>query len=132
MSSSAPPPSGNALSKFLGRDPGHGGAHHWRAQRLGALALIPLTIWFVSALALLPDYSFETLRAWAAAPWRAALICLLVTCSAWHSLLGVQVVIEDYVHGKSAQSRSLLLSTIVHVLLAVAGIFAVLGIVLKD
>jgi succinate dehydrogenase / fumarate reductase, membrane anchor subunit len=124
--------SGNVVSKFLGRDPGHAGAHHWRAQRLSALALIPLTIWFVWELALLPGYSFETIRAWVATPWRAALLGLFVFCCAWHSLLGVQVVIEDYVHGKSLQSRSLLLNTVVHVLLAAAGILAVLAVTLKD
>lgn len=124
--------SGNPVSKFLGRDPGHAGAHHWRAQRLSALALIPLTIWFAASLALLPDYSFDTIRGWVATPWRALLMGLLVFCGAWHSLLGVQVVIEDYVHGKATQSRSLALNTVVHVLLAVAGIFAVLSVALKD
>jgi succinate dehydrogenase / fumarate reductase, membrane anchor subunit len=124
--------SGNALSKFLGRDPGHAGAHHWRAQRLSALALVPLTIWFVCALALLPDHSFETIRAWVATPWRAVLLSLFVFCAAWHSLLGVQVVIEDYVHGQSMQSRSLVLNTVVHVLLAAAGILAVLCVTLKE
>ena len=120
------------MLKFLGRDPGHAGAHHWRAQRLSALVLIPLTIWFVCAVALLPEYSFETIRAWVATPWRAVLLGLFVFCSAWHSLLGVQVVIEDYVHGESMQSRSLVLNTVVHVLLAVAGILAVLCVTLKD
>jgi succinate dehydrogenase / fumarate reductase, membrane anchor subunit len=124
--------SGNAVLKFLGRDPGHAGAHHWRAQRLSALALMPLTLWFVAALALLPDYSFDTLHAWAATPWRALLISLLVFCGAWHSLLGVQVVIEDYVHGNTTQSRSLSLNSFAHVLLAAAGIFAVLCVALKD
>jgi succinate dehydrogenase / fumarate reductase, membrane anchor subunit len=123
---------GNAVSKFLGQDPGHTGAHHWRAQRLSALALMPLTLWFVSALVLLPDYSFDTIHAWAATPWRAVLVSLLVFCGVWHSKLGVQVVIEDYVHGKSTQSRSLVLNTVVHVLLAGAGIFAVLSVALKD
>jgi succinate dehydrogenase / fumarate reductase, membrane anchor subunit len=124
--------SGNALSRFLGRDADHAGAHHWRAQRLSALALMPLTLWFLSALVLLPDYSFETMHAWAATPWRALLISLLVFCIAWHSLLGVQVVIEDYVHGKAAQSRALVLNTVVHVLLGAAGVIAVLSIAFKD
>jgi succinate dehydrogenase / fumarate reductase membrane anchor subunit len=123
--------SGNALSKFLGRDPGHAGAHHWRAQRVGALALIPLTIWFLAALICMPDYSFEAIHAWVAS-WRVIPLGLLVLCIAWHSQLGVQVVIEDYVHGKAAQSRTLALNTIVHLLLAVAGILALLSVALKD
>src|SRR5687768_16912630 len=88
----------SALLKFLGRDPGHAGAHHWRAQRLSAFALIPLAVWFVMALVWLPDYRFDTVHAWAATPWRAVLLAVLVFCLTWHSQLGVQVVIEDYVH----------------------------------
>lgn len=122
----------NPLLAFLGRDPGHGGARHWRAQRVSALALIPLTLWFAGSLVLLPDFGFDSLRAWAATPWRAILLGLLVACSAWHSQLGVQVVIEDYVHGKSTQSGTLAVNTIVHVVLAIAGIVAVLALALKD
>jgi succinate dehydrogenase / fumarate reductase membrane anchor subunit len=124
--------SGNALSKFLGRDPGHSGSHHWRAQRVSALALMPLTLWFLAALVLLPDYSYETVHAWASSPLCALLNGLLVFCWSWHSQLGVQVVIEDYVHGKKAQSRTLALSTIVHVLLGAAGVVAAIGVAFKD
>jgi succinate dehydrogenase / fumarate reductase, membrane anchor subunit len=109
----------------------HAGAGHWRVQRLTALALIPLTIWFLAALILLPDYSFDTLHAWAAAPWRAVLIGLLVCGMAWHSQLGVQVVIEDYVHGTGARRVSLVLSSIVHVLVCAAGVFAAASIAFK-
>lgn len=123
--------SANTLSKFLGRDPGHAGAHHWRAQRLSALALIPLTIWFVCALALLPDYSFGTMHAWVAVPWRALLIGLLVFCSAWHSQLGVQVVIEDYVHGW-LRPAALVLSGFIHVLLAGLSVLAIVRIALGN
>jgi succinate dehydrogenase / fumarate reductase membrane anchor subunit len=98
---------------------------------VGALALIPLTVWLVCELALLPDYGFDTVHAWAATPWRAVLIGLLVSCSAWHSLLGVQVVIEDYVQGL-AQSRALVLNTLVHVLLGAGGVLGVLLIALRD
>jgi succinate dehydrogenase / fumarate reductase membrane anchor subunit len=118
----------SALSKFLGHDPAHKGAHHWHAQRLSALALIPLTIWFLAALCCLPDYGFDTVQAWAATPWRAILISVLVFCIAWHSQLGVQVVIEDYVPGKGARRAALLLSTSAHVLLGAAGVLAALSV----
>jgi succinate dehydrogenase / fumarate reductase membrane anchor subunit len=121
----------NALSKFLGRDPGHKGANHWRAQRLGALALIPLSVWFLAGMLCLPDYSFETLQPWVATPWRSLLLALLVACIAWHSKLGVQVVIEDYVPGKGAQAVSLVVSAIAHGLLGAAGVLAVLLIAFK-
>ncbi len=62
------------------------------------------------------------------------LTILLVFTLAWHSKLGVQVVIEDYVHGKGAKTTLLLLSTFVHIGAAVAGIFAILrtGPILKS
>ncbi|MEO6081089.1 MAG: succinate dehydrogenase, hydrophobic membrane anchor protein [Steroidobacteraceae bacterium] len=115
-----------ALLKYLGRDPGHAGAHHWRAQRVSALALIPLTIWFLSALAWLPDFGFDTVHAWAATPWRAVLLSLLVFCIAWHSQLGMQVFIEDYVHGNVSRPLAVGVSTFAHVLLGAAGMSAAL------
>jgi succinate dehydrogenase / fumarate reductase, membrane anchor subunit len=121
----------SALLKYLGRDPGHAGAHHWRAQRLSALALIPLAVWFVMALVWLPDYRFDTVHAWAATPWRAVLLAVLVFCLAWHSQLGVQVVIEDYVHGKAAKPLALLINTSAHIVLGAAGVFAALALAFR-
>jgi succinate dehydrogenase / fumarate reductase membrane anchor subunit len=121
----------NALSKFLGRGSAHEGAHHWRAQRISALALLPLTLWFVVSMLCLPEYGFDTVSAWLSAPWRALAMSLLVFCIAWHSQLGVQVVIEDYVHGKVAKPLSLLLSAFAHVVLGGAGVFAVLGVAFR-
>jgi succinate dehydrogenase / fumarate reductase membrane anchor subunit len=121
----------NALSKFLGRGSAHEGAHHWRAQRISALALVPLTLWFLISMLCLPDYGFDTASSWLSAPWRALAMSLLVFCIAWHSQLGVQVVIEDYVHGKVAKPVSLLLSAFAHVVLGGAGVFAVLGVAFK-
>lgn len=120
-----------ALSRFLGKGSAHEGAHHWRVQRLTALALIPLTLWFVLGLVCLPDYSFDAVHAWVAAPVSAVLLALLVVCLAWHSQLGVQVVIEDYVHGSFAKPLALVSSAFVHVLLGAAGVFAIAGIALK-
>jgi succinate dehydrogenase / fumarate reductase, membrane anchor subunit len=116
----------SALSKFLGRGSAHEGEHHWRAQRVSALALVPLTVWFVVALVFLPDYSFATVHAWLATPWRALAMSLLVVCIAWHSQLGVQVVIEDYVYGRVIKPLSLLLNNFAHVVVGGAGVLAIL------
>ena len=118
-----------ALSRVLGRGSAHEGAHHWRAQRLTAIALLLLGAWFAVALALLPDYSFQTVHAWAAGTWHAVLLALFVVVACWHSQLGVQVVIEDYVHGW-LRPAALVLSGFVHVLLAVLALFAVARIAL--
>jgi len=114
------------LGKVLGLGSAGDGVGHWWAQRITAIALLPLTGWFAIALLGHSLQSYEAMRGWLGQPWVAVLSILLVFTLAWHAKLGVQVVIEDYVHGKGAKTTLLLLSTFVHVVAAVAGIFAIL------
>jgi succinate dehydrogenase / fumarate reductase membrane anchor subunit len=114
------------LGKVLGRGSAGEGVGHWWLQRVTAVALIPLSLWFVFSLLSHPLHSFEAMRGWLGQPWVAVFTILLVLTLAWHSKLGVQVVIEDYVHAKGAKTTLLLLSVFVHVLAAVAAIFALL------
>lgn len=120
-----------ALSKVLGRGSAHQGVHHWQAQRVTAIALALLGVWFLVQLLLLPGFDFASVRAWIAAPWHAVLLGLLVICLAWHSMLGVQVVIEDYVPDRSLRAASLLASAFVHALLGGAGLYGILLAALK-
>lgn len=113
-----------ALSQVLGRGSAHEGAHHWRMQRLTAVALALLGIWFVVSLLLLPDLSYASAREWASGLCNAGLLALFVATLCWHSQLGVQVVIEDYVHG-ALGFAALVASAFLHVLLAVLGVLAV-------
>ena len=114
------------LGKVLGRGSAGGGTSHWWVQRVTAIALIPLTLWFVASLLGKPLHSYEAMSGWLGQPWVAVFTILLAITLAWHSWLGVQVVIEDYVHGKGAKTFLLLLSTFVHFAGAVAAVFAVL------
>ncbi|HEX6636769.1 MAG TPA: succinate dehydrogenase, hydrophobic membrane anchor protein [Steroidobacteraceae bacterium] len=114
------------LGKVLGRGSAGEGVGHWWVQRVTAVALLPLTTWFAWSLLGLDLQSYDGMRGWLGQPWVAVLTILLVITLAWHSKLGVQVVIEDYVHGKAAKTTWLLLSTFVHVAAAVAAVFAVL------
>jgi succinate dehydrogenase / fumarate reductase, membrane anchor subunit len=114
------------LGKVLGRGSAGEGVGHWWMQRVTALALVPLTLWFAWSLLGLPLQSYDEVRGWLGQPWVAVFTVLLVITLAWHSKLGVQVVIEDYVHGKGAKTALLLLSTFVHIAAAVAAVFAVL------
>ena len=114
------------LSKVLGRGAAGEGVGHWWEQRVTAIALIPLTLWFVFSLLRSSLQSYEAMRGWIGQPWVAVLGLLLVLALAWHSKLGVQVVIEDYVPSKGAKTTALLLSTFIHVIAAVAGVFAIL------
>jgi succinate dehydrogenase / fumarate reductase membrane anchor subunit len=116
------------LSKVLGRGSAGEGVGHWWMQRVTAVALLPLTAWFVVSLLRSPLQSYDEMRGWLGQPWVAVMTMLLVVTLAWHARLGVQVVVEDYVHGKGAKTTLLLLSTFIHVAAAVAGCFAILRI----
>ena len=116
--------SAQALSKVLGLGSAHEGGHHWRVQRLTSLALLALGPWLLVSLALLPDFDFDTLRAWASGLLNASLLALLIVSSCWHSHLGLQVVFEDYIRGWGRMT-ALILSAFVHVALGVVGVLAV-------
>lgn len=106
------------------------GTHHWWVQRVSAVALIPLSLWFVASLVALMtgDGGYPAAAEWVAAPHVTVLLVLFLAVGFYHSELGVQVVIEDYVHTGWLKITSLLLSKFVHYLLAAIGIYAVLRI----
>jgi succinate dehydrogenase / fumarate reductase membrane anchor subunit len=114
------------LGKVLGTGSAHAGPHHWWAQRLTSIALLPLSVWLVASLLALPGLSYESVRAWMGQSWSALLLILLVLLAAWHSRLGVQVVLEDYVPDSGSRTVWLVLSTFAHALLAAAGVLAIL------
>jgi succinate dehydrogenase / fumarate reductase membrane anchor subunit len=95
------------------------------------VALIPLTAWFAVSLLGHSLQSYEVMRGWLGQPYVAVLTILLVLTVAWHSKLGVEVVVEDYISGKGAKTTLLLLSAFVHVAAAVAAVFAVLLLALQ-
>jgi succinate dehydrogenase / fumarate reductase membrane anchor subunit len=93
------------LRSPLGRARGLGsakdGLHHWWAQRVTAVALIPLTIWFASAIIALAGTGYETFVVWLASPLNATVMIVFLAVTFHHAQLGMQVVLEDYVshHG---------------------------------
>jgi succinate dehydrogenase membrane anchor subunit len=93
---------------------------------VSAVALIPLTLWFVFSLWTLPALDYATVRAWLSFPLSGFLAVLLVAVSAYHSSLGITEVIEDYVHSAGMKSLCLLSLQFVHVLVGGAGIFAIM------
>jgi succinate dehydrogenase / fumarate reductase, membrane anchor subunit len=78
---------------------GPGATRHWRNQRLSAMALVPLGIWFVFTLLSQPDLSHASVVAWLSQPWQAGLMLAFGWSALWHSAQGVQVVVDDYVPG---------------------------------
>jgi succinate dehydrogenase / fumarate reductase membrane anchor subunit len=102
------------------------GVEHWWLQRLTAVALVPLSLWFVIAIIRLAGADIETVRDWVGSPLAAILLVLLLLATFWHASLGLQVVIEDYVHAELAKLGLLVAVRLACFALAVAGIFAVL------
>lgn len=115
------------IGRVLGLGAAKEGAGHWWSQRVTSVALIVLCLWFVSALIRLGDLNHELVTAWMARPVNAVMLILLIGTTVYHSQLGVQVVVEDYVGGKT-KVVTMLLINFVHVALAALGIFAVLKI----
>ena len=116
------------LSRVLGLGSAKGGTEHWWAQRVSAAALVLLGLWFAVSLTGLPLGDHTAVVGFIGAPFNAVLLLLLAATLAYHSYLGVQVVVEDYVHAHGAKVLLLTLSRFVHILLAVASVYAILRI----
>ena len=104
------------------------GVGHWWSQRVTSVALIFLGLWFLGALIALADFSYEGITQWVARPANAVLLILFVLTSLYHSKLGVQVVVEDYIAHSGTKIVTMLLINFAHVLLAALAVFAVLRI----
>lgn len=116
------------LGKVRGLGSAKEGTQHWWAQRLTAIALIPLVLWFVASVAGLAGADIGPVRAWIAQPVTAILLVVLIGVTFHHMQLGLQVVIEDYVHAEWLKFTSIILVKFAAVLLAAASAFAVLKI----
>jgi succinate dehydrogenase / fumarate reductase membrane anchor subunit len=114
------------MGRVLGLGSAKAGTAHWWAQRMTAVALIPLTLWFALSLLGLRALDYGTVRAWLSIPLSSLLAVLLVAVSAYHSYLGTTVVVEDYVHSAGTKLGSLVLLRFLYVIAAGAGIMAIL------
>ncbi len=114
------------LGRVLGLGSAKDGTEHWWAQRITAVALIPLTLWFFFSLLLLPALDYGTVKTWLALPISSFLAVLTVAVLTYHSYLGTTVVVEDYVHTAGMKVLTLTLLRFLYVLFGGAAIFAVL------
>jgi succinate dehydrogenase / fumarate reductase membrane anchor subunit len=117
------------LAQALGLGSAKDGTGHWWAQRVTAIALIPLTLWFLFSLLTLPSLDYDTVRTWLSVPFTGFLAVLLVAVTGYHSYLGTTVVVEDYVSSSGMKILSLMLLRFLYVLAGGAGIFAILRLV---
>jgi succinate dehydrogenase / fumarate reductase membrane anchor subunit len=118
------------LGRVLGTGSAKDGSARWWAERLSAVALIPLTLWFFFSLLILPALDYMTMRAWLSVPLSGFLAVLLVAVLTYHSFLGTAVVVEDYVHASATKLFLLLSLRFLYVLCGGAGIYAILRIAL--
>jgi succinate dehydrogenase / fumarate reductase membrane anchor subunit len=116
------------LGKVRGLGSAKDGTRHWWMQRLTALALVPLAIWFVASVVALLGQDHAAFAAWVRNPLSATLLVVLVAATFHHAQLGLQVVIEDYVHREGAKLAAIVLVKGAALVLAGIGIFSVLRI----
>lgn len=102
------------------------GLGHWIAQRVTAIALVPLSVWFILSVISLAGSHYEQFQAWLAVPGNTALMLLLLFAVFHHAQLGCQTVIEDYIHGRGARVAAILLVKLTSILLGVFAAVAVL------
>jgi succinate dehydrogenase / fumarate reductase membrane anchor subunit len=116
------------LGRALGLGSAKEGVDHWWMQRLTALALIPLSLWFVASALALVGADYDTFLDWLSAPLVAIAMILLIAATFYHMALGVQVVIEDYVHTEGVKIAAVVALKLACFALATAAVFAVLKI----
>ena len=120
----------NVRRSQLGRVRGAGsaksGVHHWYAERVTAIALVPLTLWFIISMLRLAGAPYGVVVHWAGRPWNAVLLLALIVTTFYHMALGVQVVLEDYVHHRLFMGAGLLLTKAACWLLGLLGVVSVL------
>jgi succinate dehydrogenase / fumarate reductase, membrane anchor subunit len=115
------------LGQAIGLGSAKNGVEHWWLQRVTAVALVPLTVWFAASLIAHVGNDYATFIAWVRTPIAAILMALLLIGLFYHMALGLQVVIEDYLHS-GMKIPALLVMRVGCFALAVVGIFATLRI----
>ena len=97
------------LSRARGLGSGQAGVGHWWAERASAVALVPLSGWFVIQVFRLAGASQPEVAKWGARPFNTTMMLSLVILTFYHTQLGLQVIIDDYVHGKAHLPAGLLM-----------------------
>ena len=118
------------LSRARGLGAAHHGVGHWISERVGAIALIPLTLWAVFGVLRLAAGDYETAVVWISDPVNATLMVLTIAISFWHMHAGLRVVVEDYIHITLNKSALLLLNLFVCGLVGALAVFSILKVAL--
>ena len=118
------------LARVIGLGSAKDGSSHWWWQRLTALALVPLTLWFTFSMATLTSECFADVRIWMESPVTSTLLIAFVVSLFYHAQLGVQVVIEDYVHHEGLKIGTILAVKFLSVMLVISSTISILRVTL--
>jgi succinate dehydrogenase / fumarate reductase membrane anchor subunit len=116
------------LARARGLGSARDGLKHWWAQRLTAIALIPLVVWFAISLVMLSGADYDVARAWIGSPLVMVLLILTIVVGLQHGQLGLQVVIEDYIHGDGWKLALIVAVRFIAVIFGLAAVVAILRI----
>ena len=119
------------LARVRGLGAAGEGTGHWWAQRVTALALVPLTVWFVVAVAGHAGAGYDDVTHWLGSPFSAGLMILLIAATFYHAALGLQVVIEDYVHNEGVKIAAIMLVKGLAIVLGLTAVLSVLTILFR-
>jgi succinate dehydrogenase / fumarate reductase membrane anchor subunit len=118
------------LAKVQGLGSAKHGVGHWKLQRVSAIGMIPLILWFIPSLMLTIISGYNEAILWIQNPFNATGLILLLGTIFFHASLGLQVVIEDYVHSEGLKIISIIFIKLLSILLGVLSILCVLKICL--
>lgn len=104
---------GTSIGRVRGLGSAHSGAHHWLMQHYLGVASLVLSAWLVTSIVLLPNLDYKTVREWLGHSVPAVLLGLFVLINLWHARLGIQTVIEDYVHEQTNKFASIVVLNLV-------------------
>ena len=121
---------GTSIGKVRGLGSAHHGAHHWVMQRFTAVGNLVTGLFLIASLLLTKDYSYAAMSAWASAPLTAFMLGLLVISTFWHARLGLQVLIEDYLHDHGTKFGVILLLNLVYFAGTAFGLFCIVRLAL--
>ena len=118
------------LGKVRGLGSAKNGTHHWWMQKVTAVALIPLTVWFVSSVVQMTQADHAAVVKWMSSPVVAVLMMLFIVTGIYHLKLGLQVIIEDYIHVEGQKVALQMLVTFGCILVGALAVFSILKIAL--
>lgn len=113
---------GTSIGRVRGLGSAHEGAHHWLVQRFTAIGNLVLVSWLLVSFLMLPAYDYGTVTGWLANPISAAALILLIVSTFWHARIGLQVLIEDYIHEGGSRFA---LTALLNLVAVAGGVFAV-------